>query len=84
MSDPFGLKWSGSPSAELHRLLHSAFSQWGVRPAALLGGIGPGLLATAVAAMTVVTFIMPGVGHSRIASLVDRIAVVFFAAWACS
>jgi PAS domain S-box-containing protein len=49
-----------------------------VMVAALLGGIGPGLLATAVAAVIAGIWIMPPSGQLWIASPVDRLAVVLF------
>ena len=45
---------------------------------ALLGGLGPGLFATAVAALGVDYFILPPVGSIAVASLSDAIGLAFF------
>src|ERR1035438_3512904 len=45
---------------------------------ALLGGLGPGLFATAVAALGVDYFILPPVGSLAVASLSDAVGLAFF------
>jgi PAS domain S-box-containing protein len=49
-----------------------------VMVAALLGGIGPGLLATAATAAIAAIWIMPPLGQLAIASPVDRLAMALF------
>ena len=49
-----------------------------VMTAALLGGIGPGLVATALTAMIVAIWVMAPIGQLSIASSVDVLAVVLF------
>ena len=51
-----------------------------VMVAALLGGIGPGLLATVVTALITDIWIMPPIGQLAIASPVDRLAMALFCA----
>jgi PAS domain S-box-containing protein len=46
--------------------------------AALLGGIGPGLLATALTALLAAIWIIPPIGQLGIASPVDRVAEALF------
>jgi PAS domain S-box-containing protein len=45
---------------------------------ALLGGVGPGLLATVAAALGVDYFILPPIGSFAIASLADAVGMAFF------
>ncbi len=51
-----------------------------VMVAALLGGIGPGLLATVATALITDIWIMPPIGQLAIASPVDRLAMALFCA----
>ena len=46
--------------------------------AALLGGFGPGLLATALAGLAAAYWVLPPVGHLAIAAPVDRLGLVIF------
>jgi PAS domain S-box-containing protein len=45
---------------------------------AILGGLGPGILATALSALAADYFILPPTGHLSIASLSDIVALAFF------
>ena len=47
---------------------------------AILAGLGPGLLATALAALAADLFVLPPFGHFAIAKASDAFALVFFAA----
>jgi len=51
-----------------------------IMAAALLAGFGPGLLATAVAALLVEYWVLPPVGQLAIAARVDRLGLVIFCA----
>ncbi len=46
--------------------------------AALLGGLGPGLIATAAAALGVTYFILPSAGTFALASVADAVGLAFF------
>ena len=50
-----------------------------VMVAALLAGLGPGLAATALSALTAAYWVLPPVGQFAIASPVDRVGLVIFA-----